>query len=206
MNSQLFDGFGQSSGKGKKPAIIVVDFIKGFTSVECSLGSNLDNEIFATKRLLDLARGGDIPIIFTTVSYESHFMDGANFVRKVPALKELVEGSKWVDIDDRLDRKKEAEPLINKKFASAFFGTNLSSLLTHYKVDTTIIVGCSTSGCVRATAVDALQHGYHVLISEDCVGDRSKEAHIASLNDIQAKYGDVISSNETKKYLEEVLL
>ncbi|MEH7383456.1 isochorismatase family protein [Bacillus sp. JJ1533] len=201
MRKEHFNGFGKPSGMGSKPVIIVVDFMKGFTSVECALGSDLDNEVNATKGLLDIARGNKIPVIFTTVCYEPHFKDGAYFVEKVPALKVLTQGSKWTEIDERLGRRENEEPLIVKKFASSFFGTNLASILASENVDTTIITGCTTSGCVRATAVDALQHGYRVVIPEECVGDRSQSAHEANLYDIQTKYGDVVSIESVKNYL-----
>ncbi|MEH7238829.1 isochorismatase family protein [Bacillus sp. JJ1562] len=201
MGKEQFKGFGKQSGMGKKPAIIVVDFMKGFTNVECALGSNLDDEVKATKELLDIARQNEIPIIFTTVCYEPHYKDGAYFIEKVPALKVLTQGSVWAEIDERLERREDKEALIVKKFASSFFGTNLASILAYENIDTTIITGCTTSGCVRATAVDALQHGYRVVIPEECVGDRSQNAHEANLYDIQTKYGDVVSVESVKNYL-----
>lgn len=201
MNIKKSDGFAQSSGMGLNPAILVVDYMKGFTDPDSPLGSNLDNEIQATKELLDIARKENVPIIFTTVSYEPGFKEGAHFIRKIPALKILSAGSEACEIDTRLDRDEENETLIVKKFASAFFGTAISSVLSHQRIDTVIIVGCSTSGCIRATAVDALQHGYLVVIPEECVGDRSQSAHDASLSDIQTKYGDVVSLETVKNYL-----
>nr|WP_309099985.1 isochorismatase family protein [Fredinandcohnia onubensis] len=201
MGKEHFDGFGKLSGMGKKPAIIVVDFMKGFTNVECALGSDLDDEVNATKELLDIARQNEILVIFTTVYYEPHFKDGAHFIEKVPALKVLTQNSIWAEIDERLERKEDKDPLIVKKFASSFFGTNLAAILSYENVDTTIITGCTTSGCVRATAVDALQHGYRVVIPEECVGDRSQSAHEANLYDIQTKYGDVVNVETVKKYI-----
>lgn len=202
--SQSFEGFGSSSGFGKNPAIIVVDFIEGFTDPTSKLGSDLTNQLEATKKLLDIAREKSIPIIFTTVIYEFHYRDGGYFIKKIPALKELTADSKWVNVDARLERKEKSEPLIIKKFASSFFGTHLHSYLTSERVDTTIIVGCTTSGCVRATAVDALQNGYQVIVPEECVGDRSNEAHKANLYDIQTKYADVTSIELTIDYLNQL--
>lgn len=201
METDQFEGFGHSSGMGKSPAIIVIDFMKGFTDSSSPLGAELTKELVATKELLDEARKNDVPIIFTTVIYEKHFKDGAHFIEKIPALKCLVEGSKWVEIDPRLERDDAQEPLIIKKFASAFFGTSLSSLLAYEQVDTVILTGCTTSGCVRATAVDALQHGFKVIVPEACVGDRSEKAHQANLYDIQTKYGDVVELETVKNYL-----
>lgn len=198
MSSGWYEGFGNLVGFGRSPAIIVIDFMKGFTDQQSPLGANLDQEIQATQELLDVARENKVPIIFTTVIYEDHFQDGGYFVTKVPALKILTGDSQWVEIDTRLARNAETEPLLIKKFASAFFGTNLSSWLAFHRIDTTILVGCTTSGCVRATAVDALQSGYRVIIPEECVGDRSLEAHKANLYDIQTKYGDVVQLKEVK--------
>lgn len=190
---ESFDGFGSQSGAGEWPCIVVVDFIKGFTDQTCQLGSDFTKEIAAAKQLLDAGRPVSVPIVFTTLIYEPHFRDGGHFVNKVPALKALTAESDWVAVDPRLERREDTEPLIVKKFASSFFGTHLHSFLTSERVDTTIIVGCTTSGCVRATAVDAVQHGYRVLVPRECVGDRSASAHQANLYDIQTKYGDVIS-------------
>ncbi|AQQ54739.1 isochorismatase family protein [Planococcus lenghuensis] len=200
MKFGQFEGFGNATGMGNRPAIIVIDFMDGFTDPQSPLGADFDNEVKATKELLDAARKSGVPIIFTTVIYEEHFQDGAYFVKKIPALKILKEDSDWVKIDSRLERSQTKEPLIVKKFASAFFGTNLSSLLSYHRVDTAILTGCTTSGCVRATAVDALQHGYRVVIPEECVGDRSQKAHEANLYDIQTKYGDVVQLEDLKKY------
>lgn len=204
MSFGQFDGFGNHVGFGRSPAIIVIDFMKGFTDHKSPLGSNYDKEVHATQELLDVARGNGVPIVFTTVVYESHFQDGGHFVKKIPALKVLTENSQWIEIDPRLGRDADKEPLIVKKFASAFFGTSLASWLAYHRIDTAILVGCTTSGCVRATAVDALQSGYRVIIPEECVGDRSAEAHKANLYDIQTKYGDVVQLNEVKNHIEQM--
>jgi len=153
---------------------------------------------------LKIARQRNVPVIFTTVEYEPSFKDGAHFIRKIPALKILTKGSEVSEIDPCLEREKDNELLIVKKFASAFFGTSMNSILAFEKIDTVIIVGCSTSGCVRATAVDALQHGYQVVIPRECVGDRSRKAHEGNLSDIQTKYGDVVSLETVKNYLSNI--
>lgn len=202
--SQSFEGFGDLSGFGIRPAIIVVDYINGFTDPASALGSDLTSQLEATKTLLDYARRKNIPIAFTTVIYEPHFRDGGYFIQKVPALKLLTADSKWVKVDERLERDESSEPLIVKKFASSFFGTHLHSFLTSERVDTAIITGCTTSGCVRATAVDALQYGYRVVVPEECVGDRSMEAHKANLYDIQTKYGDVTSLEIVVDYINQL--
>lgn len=199
-----FKGFGESIGFGKNPAVLVIDFIRGFTNSETQLGSNLEAEIKSTKKLLKSARECDVPIIFTTVAYEPHFKDGAYFIEKIPALKLLTIGSTASEIDPRLNREVISEALIVKKFASAFFGTNLSSLLNSEGIDTLIMVGCSTSGCVRASAVDGVQYGYRVVVAKDCVGDRSESAHEANIYDIETKYGDVANSKEIINYFNRI--
>jgi nicotinamidase-related amidase len=202
--TESFAGFGFSSGMGKRPCMIVVDYIKGFTDPSCQLGSDYTNEITNTKKLLDAARQQQMLIVFTTVMYEPHYKDGGYFLQKVPALKVLTSDSDWIQIDPRLERREAEEPLIVKKFASAFFGTNLQSLLTGEQIDTTIVVGCTTSGCVRATVVDALQYGYRVVVPESCVGDRSQAAHKANLYDMSTKYADVVDLDTVISYVEQI--
>jgi nicotinamidase-related amidase len=181
----------------------VIDFIRGFTEVESPLGSNLDSQLEATGRLLAAARQSTFPIIFTTTAYDEKLVETGLFLSKVPSLSTLKRGSDWVELDSRLERSAE-ELIIEKQYASAFFGTALASVLTVQRVDTLILAGSTTSGCVRATAVDALQHGYRAIVPTECVGDRAKEPHVANLLDIDAKYGDVVSLDETLSYLESL--
>ncbi|WP_219971788.1 isochorismatase family protein [Rubrobacter xylanophilus] len=188
-------------GLGERPAVLVVDFSCGFTDPECPLGADMTAEVEATRRLLDAARGRGLPVIFTTIGFEENLVDGALWVRKVPSLGELRLGSRWVELDPRLGRR-EDETLIVKKGASAFFGTNLAAILTSLGVDSVILCGATTSGCVRATAVDLLQHGYPALVPRECVGDRAAPPHEANLFDIQAKYADVVSLEEVLEQLE----
>lgn len=194
-----YDGFAKVVGFGERPAIVVVDFINGFTDTACQLASNYDEEIAQTVHLLSVARELNLPIIFTTVEFSHPFEEAKYFVQKVPALQVLTEDGHWVQLDRRLKRQQH-ELIIKKKFASAFFGTNLNSILTTKKIDTLIIAGCTTSGCIRATAVDAMQYGYRVIVPEQCVGDRSLEQHKANLFDIQNKYGDVVSKDAVLRY------
>ncbi len=124
-------------------------------------------------------------------------------LQKAPSLEELIIGSKWVEIDPRLERR-EDETVILKKGASAFFGTSLVSILVSQGVDTIVMCGATTSGCIRATAIDLLQYGYPTLVPRECVGDRAPEPHEANLVDIQAKYADVVSVEEAVTYIESV--
>jgi len=194
---------GQSLMLGTRPAILVVDFSRGFTDPESTMGSDLTREVERTNRLLAAAREREIPIIFTTIGFEPNLMDGSLWLEKAPGLRELIVGGKWVEIDPRLERREE-ETVILKKGASAFFGTNLPSILVSQGVDTVIMCGATTSGCIRATAIDLLQYGYPTLVPRECVGDRAQGPHDANLIDIQAKYADVVSVEEALAYVESV--
>ena len=170
-----------------------MDFIEGFTNPESRLACDADAAVEATARLLDAARAASVPVLFTTVCYTDDDLErAAMFVAKAPALATLRPGSPWVEVDARLQRRPH-EPVLVKLFASAFFGTELDEHLRAAGRDTVIVTGASTSGCVRATAVDALQYGYRVLVPRDGVADRAPDAHTGSLLDIDAKYGDVVS-------------
>lgn len=189
--------------RGSRPGILVVDFSCGFTDPECELGSDLSSQVEATRRLLDTARMRRLPVIFTTIGFAPS-LDGADlWVQKVPALGELKLGGPWVQLDPRLGHRAE-ETIVLKKGPSAFFGTNLAAILVRWRIDTVILCGATTSGCVRATAIDLLQHGYPTLVPRECVGDRALAPHDANLFDIQAKYADVVCIDETLEYLESV--
>jgi maleamate amidohydrolase len=195
--------FGSASGFGQTPAILVVDFCLGMTDPASPLGSDMSSAISATRRVLDLARVLNLPIVYTTVVYARGCADGGAFVRKVPALRIFEEGGPWSAIDPRLDRR-DSEPVVVKKFASAFFGTSLAALLTSLGTDTVIVTGSTTSGCVRASALDALQSGFRVIVPRECVADRAPGPHAANLFDLDAKYADVISVDDVLAALEKL--
>ena len=158
------EGFGGRGGFGRRPALVVIDMTVGFTDPESPLACDLEGPISEIQRLLRAARRAEIPIVFTTVAYrESDKLTAAAFIDKVPALLTLEAGTRWAEVDPRI-APGATEPVLNKLFASGFFGTGLSSLLTAAGIDTLIITGASTSGCVRATAVDALQYGFRPVV------------------------------------------
>ncbi len=196
---------GHKLGFGKKPALIVVDFQLGFTVPEQSpLAGNLDAEVAATNELIATARKKDIPVIFTVVGYDPHRQDDAGlWPEKAPSLRMLTIGSDLVKLDPRLNQE-PGDLVITKKYASGFFGTYLASTLTMQSVDTAIVTGCTTSGCVRATVMDALANGFRPIVPIECVGDRAQEPHQANLFDIGAKYGDVMPLQEVLEYLEQL--
>jgi maleamate amidohydrolase len=193
-------GFGVTVRRGERPAIIVVDFSRGFTEPQFPTGADLTAEVEATGRLLAAARERVVPVVFTTIAYEPHLRDGGAWLEKAPGLAVLQTGSELVDIDPRLPVGPH-EPVVVKKGASAFFGTNLTAILAAQRVDTVIICGATTSGCVRASAVDSVQSGYPTLVVRECVGDRARGPHDANLFDIQAKYADVIGLEDALGYV-----
>ncbi len=194
---------GQALSLGERPGVLVIDFSCGFTDPDCPLGSDLTAEVEATRRLLDAARAKGLPVIFTTIGFEPHGKDGGLWLQKAPSLAALELGGNWVEIDPRLGPRDD-EVVIMKKGASGFFGTNLASVLVAQRVDSVILCGATTSGCIRATAIDLLQYGWPTLVPRDCVGDRAQAPHEANLFDIQAKYADVVGLDEALAYVESV--
>ena len=195
-------GFAARVGFGQRPALLVIDIIRAFTDLRSPLASNLDSQVDAIKRLLAVARERAIPVIFSTVVYDRELQEAGLWIRKIPSNSWLVEGSEWVEVDRRLGRQPD-EMLLVKKYASCFFGTDLAARLITRGIDTLLITGCTTSGCVRATAVDACSYGLHTVVVQEAVGDRAELPHIANLFDIDAKYGDVVSLSEVIDYLKQ---
>jgi maleamate amidohydrolase len=194
---------GESVTLGSRPAVLVVDFSCGFTDPECTLGSDMTDAVEATRRVLDAARERGLPVVFTTIGYEPSLKDGGLWLQKIPSLGDLQIGGRWVEIDPRLDPRDD-ETIVLKKGASAFFGTNLVSILVTQGVDSVVLCGATTSGCIRATAIDLLQYGYPTIVARECVADRAQAPHEANLFDIDAKYADVVSVDDALEYLESV--
>jgi nicotinamidase-related amidase len=198
------EGFHGRAGFGQRPALVVVDMSVGFTDPESPLACDLDHVVDSVARLLEAARRAGLPVVYTTVAYDAEGKRKARvFIAKVPALLVLEAGSRWVEIDPRL-APQSGEPVLTKLHASAFFGTELAGLLEKAGCDSVIVTGASTSGCIRATAVDALQHGYRTVVPREAVGDRNPGAHEANLHDIDAKYGDVVPVEDVLTHLEEL--
>lgn len=197
-------GFGARSERGSRPAVVVVDLSRGFTEPAFATGADLTAAVTATVRLIDAAHAVRAPVVFTVIAYDKADAGGAcAWLRKAPGLASLREGSEAVALDPRLPRR-AADPLIVKKGASAFFGTGLASVLVAQGVDTLLVCGATTSGCVRASVVNAVQHGFNVLVPRECVGDRARGPHDANLFDIDAKYGDVVALDDALSYLADV--
>jgi nicotinamidase-related amidase len=193
-------GFGNRVGFGRHPAVLVVDMMVAFTDPSYGVGVEQAATVDAIAELLAAARDRGLPVYYTRTAYERDGRDGGVFMEKVPALRELVLGSPAVEIDPGL-APAPGEPVILKKFASAFHGTNLLSLLVGDGVDTLILTGCTTSGCIRAAAVDGISYGFRVVVPESAVSDRAAGPHWSNLFDINAKYGDVLPLSEVLEEL-----
>jgi nicotinamidase-related amidase len=163
----------------------------------------VESSFDSAERILNAARKAEIPVIFTNVVYTEGGKDGGVFFRKIGALQAFIKGNPMGDFSPSLEPE-DGELVISKHYASAFFGTSLASTLTAMTVDTLIITGLSTSGCVRATAVDACQHGFIPMVVREAVGDRDPRPHDANLFDLQAKYAEVVSESHILAYLENI--
>ena len=194
-------GFGRPVQRGTRPVVVVVDFSYGFTDPRYPTGTDLTGPVLATARLLGTARAGGVPVVFTTIAYDPGQVRDLAWLKKATGMAALQLGSRLVQVDERLARRAD-EHLVVKTGASAFFGTALAGYLTSVRADTVVVTGATTSGCVRATVVDAVQHGYPTLVPRDCVADRAPAPHEASLFDIEEKYGDVVDLDDVLTYLQ----
>jgi nicotinamidase-related amidase len=180
---------------------VVVDFCRGFTDPAYPLGSDATAEVERTRRVLDAARRHGVFVLFTTISYDEGARAATTWLRKVPSLAGLAPGSPWVEIDPRLGRL-EQEPVVAKTGASAFFRTPVHAMLAAQRVDTVLVLGATTSGCVRASVVDSVQHGFPTFVVTDCCADRSAGPHEANLFDMTAKYADGCTAEEVVSHFE----
>ena len=195
--------FGNSSGWGRSPALLIVDFVNGFTDPVKFGGGNIQEAIENTMVLLDACRSYRLPIIFTRVVYADDGSANGVFCVKAPSLATLTEDNPDSHVVDAL-KPVDGELIARKQQPSAFFGTNLHSWLTMRGVDTIIQTGCTTSGCVRASVIDALSYNYRNVIVTDCVCDRAMSPHEANLFDMGQKYGDLLTCEETLEALARV--
>lgn len=193
--------FGQKLGWGRKPFLLVIDVTRAFTEPDRPLGSEMIELIGTINTLIEAAREGGVEVMPTRVAYERpDLSDAGLWAKKIGRLDDLIDGGEGVVLDPRLAAL-PSDPVLTKKYASCFYGTDLGSRLTASGVDTLVIVGLSTSGCVRATAVDAIQHGFRPIVVEDAVGDRWADAHRQALADLGAKYADLVPATEAAVHL-----
>ena len=189
-------------GFGSRPAVLVIDFVKAYTTQGAPFfGQGVVDAVDASVDLIARAREIGLPIIYTVVEFHPSGIDGGLFFRKVPSLKLFVKGEPLGAIDEKIAPRPE-DVIVSKQYASPFFGTSLSSTLRALGADSVVLLGCSTSGCVRAAAVDGIQYGFRVVVPRECVGDRHDAPHEAALFDINAKYGDVVSRAEVFQWFD----
>jgi maleamate amidohydrolase len=197
-------GFTPRVGFGARPGLVIVDTLLGFTDTASPCGANVDLVVESMAELLAAARRGAIPVVFTTLSYDDGEQLAADvFLTKVPVARNIKPGGRWAEIDPRL-APLESEPILHKLWPSAFVGTTLGARLAALGVDTLIVAGLSTSGCVRATAQDGLHYGYRVIVPEEAVGDPNASAHRSNLLDIDAKYGDVAAVSDVIRHISSI--
>ena len=195
-------GFGRALEPGRRPALIIVDFVMAYLQPGSPLYAGVEATRDSAAQLLRMARTAGIPVLHTNVRFQAGGRDGGVFFRKLPALGCFADGA-----DPALARFDPAlepaagETVITKQYASAFFGTTLAPTLTALGVDTLLIAGVSTSGCIRATALDACQHGFIPWVVREAVGDRHPAPHEANLFDLQAKYAEVVTLETVGRYL-----
>lgn len=191
-------------GFGRRPALISIDFMKAYTTDGADLyAPGVVAALPPAARALAAARDAGLPVIHTNIRYQpGRFLDGGVWVKKAPVMKAMVDGNPLAEFCEEV-LPLDDELVITKQYASAFFGTSLAATLTALGVDTLVLVGCSTSGCIRASAVDGLQHGFRVMVLRDAVGDRHPAPHEANLFDINGKYGDVIDTADFLDHLKQ---
>jgi maleamate amidohydrolase len=195
-------GFQGQLGFGTSPALVIIDMARAYFNPSSPLYAGVESALESTIRVLEAARSARIPIIFTEVKYRVGGADGGVFFRKVSALKCFEEGNPLRELQPPL-RVLPNELVVTKQYASAFFGTSLAATLTALRVDTLLITGVSTSGCVRATGLDACQNGFIPIVIREAVGDRDERVHEANLFDLNAKYADVVGESEALAYLRQ---
>jgi len=200
LKKQYGSGVVRRLEPGRRPAILVIDFARGWTDKASPMAASLDDEVAATARLVHQAHKKGTPVIFTTVEYRPDEAGAVIVARKSPWVSCLQPGSPWCEIDGRLGVERSDVVLV-KRHASAFFATDLASQLIVREVDTLFVCGCVTSGCVRASVVDAAQYGVRPFVVREAVGDRSRLAHEANLLDIEQRYGEVVSIDEVLAWL-----
>lgn len=194
-------GFGGRLSVGQKPALLIIDVVMAYLAPESPLYAGVETALAANQRLLQAARAAGVPVIFTNVVYQPGGLDGGQFFRKVPALKAFEAGSAMGAFPPGMQPQAN-ELVVSKQYPSAFFGTSLASTLHAAGIDTVLIGGFSTSGCVRASALDALQHGFAPFVVRQACGDRDPAPHEANLFDIQAKIAEVIDEAQAMDILQ----
>lgn len=194
-------GFGAEIGFGKSPAVILIDAARAYVEPGAPLYVGSELAFHGMIRLVEMARDAAVPVIFTQVRYAPGGVDGGYFFKKAKVLALFEEGNALGDFDDRL-KPQANDIVVTKQYASAFFGTSLGATLNAMDVDTCLLGGFSTSGCVRATSLDALQNGFRPMVVTDACGDRDEEVHNANLFDLGQKYADLKNLDQIRAYID----
>jgi maleamate amidohydrolase len=192
-----FDG---SLGFGKAPALILVDFVEAYFDKDSPFYAGVGDALSSALRIRGAARAAGIPVIYTNVVYQEGGVDGGVFYRKIPSLEVFVSGNPLGGWPEGLEPADD-ELVVSKQYPSAFFGTSLAVTLTDSDIDTLIITGVTTSGCVRATCVDAMSYGFTPIVVADACGDRHEAPHKSNLFDMNAKYADVVDERTVIEHL-----
>jgi maleamate amidohydrolase len=197
-------GFGGALQPGTRPVLLLIDFARAYYDPDSQLYAGVETARASAARLHLAARAAGVPVIFTRVEYSADGHEGGVFYKKVAALKAFCTGSPLGDFTPELSPL-PGDDIITKHFPSAFFGTALAEKLHADGIDTVLITGLSTSGCVRASAVDCLCHGFVPLVVVDAVGDRDARVHEANLFDLGAKTAELVSEAQALTYIEAVM-
>ena len=192
--------FDNRVGFGKRPAMLLIDFVEAYFDKSCPLYANVEENLESALRIRGQARSAGVPIIYTNVVYHEDMSDAGVFYKKVKVLENMKRGSPMGAWPKGLETA-DGELVISKQYPSAFFGTSLASTLASKQIDSVIITGLTTSGCIRASCIDACSHGFIPIVVADACGDRDDAPHQANLFDMNAKYGDVVSESEIIDYL-----
>ena len=200
LSANYARAYGGRIGFGEKPALILIDFVEGYFNKDCDLYSGVEDNLASALRIREVARERGVPVIFSNVVLHPQGIDGGRFLQKSRPMRYFLKGNPMAEWPESITVNDD-ELVISKQYASAFFGTSLAATLTSLGVDTVLLTGVTTSGCIRASCVDAMQHGFRTMVIEEACGDRHEAPHKANLFDMNAKYADVVSEDETIAYL-----
>jgi maleamate amidohydrolase len=200
LTANYAKAYGTRVGFGVKPALIMIDFCQGYFDPTCDLYAGVEDALASALRVRVAARAAGVPVFLTNVVYHPSAINGGRFFEKAAPLRYFIEGNPMGAWPDGLVPEAD-ELVISKQYPSAFFGTSLASTLTAMGVDSVLLTGLTTSGCVRATCIDAMSHGFRTTVVNEACGDRHAAPHDANMFDMNAKYADVVSETETIAFL-----
>jgi len=195
--------YGVRLGFGRRPALLLIDFVRGYSDPACELYAEVEDSLESALRIRSAARAAGVPVIFTRMDLHAKFGNGGWFHEKVLPLRHFYQGNAMGDLAEGIDPQPD-ELLIGKQYPSAFFGTSLASTLTYLGIDSVLLTGVTTSGCIRASCIDAMSHGFRTIVVADACGDRHPSPHEANLFDMNAKYADVVREGEVIAYLDSL--